>query len=62
MNQTLTSYDTQQRTVGESRCQNCGAFVTTQFARVFGDNEDKVHGCFDCMSATRVKNGHANGN
>lgn len=38
-------------------CQNCGAFVTADFARVFGDNNDEVHGCFDCLNQTAMKNG-----
>jgi len=29
-------------------CQNCGAMVSDDFARVFGDNTDTVHGCPDC--------------
>ncbi|WP_227353791.1 DUF7563 family protein [Haladaptatus salinisoli] len=43
----------------EYRCRNCGAFVTQEFARVFGNNDDEVFGCLDCMSATKVKNGGA---
>lgn len=27
---------------------SCGAFVSEAFARVFGDNEDKVYGCIRC--------------
>ena len=50
-----------EETLAESRCQNCGAFVTDRFTRVFGDNQDRVHGCFDCMTATEVKNGLAIG-
>lgn len=30
-------------------CNNCGAFVTHDFARVFGDNKETVAGCLDCM-------------
>ena len=40
-------------------CQSCGGFVTERFARVFGNNQDEVHGCLDCMSNTDVKNGGA---
>ena len=29
-------------------CTNCGAHVTVQFARVFGDNEDTVTKCIAC--------------
>ncbi|WP_449272251.1 DUF7563 family protein [Halostella limicola] len=38
-------------------CNNCGSFVTPDFARVFGGNEDEVYGCLDCVGATAVKNG-----
>lgn len=31
------------------RCTNCGKHVTPQFARVFGDNEDVVHQCMECV-------------
>ncbi|WP_458205662.1 DUF7563 family protein [Haladaptatus sp. NG-SE-30] len=43
----------------EYRCQNCESFVTQEFARVFGNNDDEVVDCLDCMSATKVKNGRA---
>ena len=44
-------------TSAENRCQSCGSFVTKDFARVFGDNDDQVHGCLECMSASDVKRG-----
>jgi len=40
-------------------CSNCGAFVTDRFARVFGDNDEKVHACSDCEGDTAVRNGAA---
>ena len=43
----------------DRRCRNCGSFITPDFARVFGNNDDEVFGCFDCLSATAVKNGAA---
>ncbi|WP_435158168.1 DUF7563 family protein [Haladaptatus sp. DFWS20] len=43
----------------ERRCRNCASFITPEFARVFGNNDDEVFGCLDCMSATAVRNGHA---
>lgn len=46
-------------TVAENRCQNCGSFVTRDFARVFGNNRNEVFGCLDCMTATEVKKGGA---
>lgn len=29
-------------------CQGCGALVSDDYARVFGDNRDRVHACPDC--------------
>lgn len=46
-------------TVTENRCQSCGSFVTRDFARVFGNNENDVFGCLECMTATEVKKGGA---
>lgn len=43
------------------QCQNCGGFVTRDFARVFGDNRDAVHGCPDCEDATAILGGRAAG-
>jgi hypothetical protein len=45
--------------IADTRCENCGSFVTRDFARVFGDNQNTVHGCLDCMNGTDVKDGHA---
>lgn len=33
-----------------SECTNCGGFVTDAYARVFGDNDDRVHECRHCPS------------
>ncbi|SIR77490.1 hypothetical protein SAMN05421858_3784 [Haladaptatus litoreus] len=44
----------------DTQCRNCGSFVTPQFTRVFGNNRNEVFGCFECMTATEVKRGHAN--
>ncbi|WP_049970468.1 DUF7563 family protein [Haladaptatus cibarius] len=46
-------------TVTENRCRSCGSFVTRDFARVFGNNENDVFGCLECMTATEVKKGGA---
>ncbi|MFH5799071.1 hypothetical protein [Haladaptatus sp. DYF46] len=46
-------------TVAENRCRSCGSFVTRDFARVFGNNENEVFGCLECMTATEVKKGGA---
>ncbi|WP_117595699.1 MULTISPECIES: DUF7563 family protein [Haloprofundus] len=39
------------------RCSNCGRHVTPQFARVFGDNIDDVHGCLDCTTSRERQTG-----
>lgn len=41
------------------QCNNCGGFVTRDFARVFGDNGNAVHGCPDCTDMTGVMAGQA---
>ena len=41
-----------------TRCRKCGAFVTSRFARVFGDNEDEVNGCLECRTAAQLFAGH----
>ena len=38
-------------------CENCGAYVTKEFVKVFGTNDGEVHGCLDCVGGTAVKNG-----
>lgn len=48
---TTHSSDTQRR------CNNCGAFVTQRFSRVFGDNDGEVYGCLDCGTARDLHNG-----
>mgnify|MGYP006993517817 CR=1 FL=1 len=32
------------------KCTNCDGHITEQFARVFGDNQDRVHTCMGCGS------------
>lgn len=39
------------------RCQNCNGFVTRQFARVFGDNDDVVHYCTECNTFANLFDG-----
>lgn len=47
--------------ISNHECQNCGGSVTDDFARVFGDDNDVVHSCLECETATAVKNGTAAG-
>ena len=41
------------------RCQNCGEYVTDQFAKVFGNNEDRVYACLDCSTTRALREGVA---
>lgn len=38
----------------EQDCQNCGRQVTSDFRRVFGDNDDVVHACMACADQNEV--------
>lgn len=40
-------------------CNNCGAFVTRDFTRVFGDNQENVSGCVECTTGRDLKSGGA---
>lgn len=42
-----------------TRCQNCYSFVSVTFARVFGDNDNQIHGCPACMNLQTIRNGAA---
>ena len=41
----------------KSECQNCGNSVTLQYRRVFGGNDDLVHGCPDCKTFREIHDG-----
>ena len=47
------------RSTSENRCQSCGSFVTRDFARVFGNNQNEVYACLECTTSTEVKRGGA---
>jgi hypothetical protein len=49
----------QQDVIEMYTCNNCGEFVTRGFVRVFGDDDDRVFGCPDCMNMRDVMNGAA---
>ncbi|WP_137290952.1 DUF7563 family protein [Natronorubrum halophilum] len=48
-------------TTSRSACNHCGAYVTDQFCRVYGDNDDRVHRCGECDSYRRLTRGSAAG-
>jgi hypothetical protein len=35
-------------------CDRCGAFVSADFARIFGTNDGTVDGCLDCTEGRVV--------
>lgn len=47
-------YTTEPEAVKSNRCLNCGAPVTPQFARVFGNNRNDVFGCTRCQTTTEL--------
>lgn len=40
-------------------CESCGSFVSADFARVFGNNDDTVQACLECTSMTEIIDGGA---
>lgn len=42
---------------GVTRCRQCGSSVSDSFARVFGDNRDRVHGCPTCTTFRDLSEG-----
>jgi hypothetical protein len=42
-----------------TECQNCGAYVSPTFARVFGTNENDVFACPDCTTFADLYRGGA---
>jgi len=37
------------------QCEGCGAFVSSDFARVMGDNDGNVHGCLECHDRVDIR-------
>lgn len=38
-------------------CRSCGAFVTPGFARVYGDNDDRIDGCIHRETGRSLRTG-----
>lgn len=39
----------------QARCEVCDALVSQQFARVFGDNDDRLpNGCLECSTVREI--------
>ena len=45
------------KSAGSTRCRNCGTYVSSQFAKVFGDNEDEIHRCIECTTLRDLQQG-----
>ena len=41
------------------QCRNCDSYVTLDFARVFGDDDDEVFGCPKCAPFSALMGGQA---
>ncbi|WP_135828956.1 DUF7563 family protein [Halorussus halobius] len=48
-------------TAEQGECRHCGAFVTDEFRRVFGDDHDRAHRCSECDTYARLSRGSAAG-
>jgi len=48
-------------TTHRSECLHCGEHVSERFARVFGDDADRVHRCQACDSMPLITRGSAAG-
>jgi hypothetical protein len=46
----LLDPDAVDESVGTLQCRECGVYVSKGFARVFGDNQDRVDGCPACTT------------
>lgn len=42
-------------------CEHCGAHVSTDFARVYGDGDNRIHRCPNCDSWIRLQKGSGAG-
>nr|WP_207891150.1 hypothetical protein [Natrarchaeobius chitinivorans] len=57
MRSTQQNWRPMESSTAGARCRNCGTHVTQQFARVFGDNGDVVHGCPGCTTYREMQSG-----
>ena len=45
--------------IDRTACNGCGAFVSTRFVQVFGDNDGHVYGCHECLTSQELFEGGA---
>jgi ferredoxin-like protein FixX len=55
--ESITIEATDPETRSSTYCRNCGSYVTTCFARVFGNNEDEVYACLECSTMRALREG-----
>jgi hypothetical protein len=57
----MATNDRSQRSASHAtnQCNNCKTYVTQQFARVFGDNDNTVHACIECSTLHALREGEA---
>lgn len=41
------------------QCRSCDTYVSADFARVFGDNDDTIHACLNCTTLAALRDGQA---
>ena len=49
------------RSIKRARCEHCGAHVSTDFRRVYGDDDDRAHRCPECDTFRRLSEGSGAG-
>lgn len=40
-----------------NQCEKCDSYISFQFARVFGDNDNNVYGCLNCEKLHVLREG-----
>jgi len=45
----------------DEQCRNCGSHIPTRYARVLGDNQDRVWACARCVDHDEIFRGAAAG-
>lgn len=43
----------------EHRCLSCDTYVSADFARVFGNNDDTIYACLNCTTLADLRDGQA---
>jgi len=57
MDSSFSVEESERSTQIKRRCRGCGEYVTVQFVRVFGGNNDEVHACLACATMRELRAG-----